>query len=159
MTQPFQRLLVANRGEIAVRILRAATELSIRTIAMYTHEDRFALYRFKADEAYKIGEEGKPIASYLDIDNIVRKAVEWRIDAIHPGYGFLSESSEFAEKCAKAGIKFIGPRPDALAAFGDKVKARAVALKAGALIIPGTDQPLKDLEDARSVKPTGLAIR
>lgn len=148
--QPFKRLLVANRGEIAVRILRAATELNIRTVAMYTHEDRFALYRFKADEAYKIGEPGKPISSYLDIQNIVRKAVEWKIDAIHPGYGFLSESAEFAERCAAAGIKFIGPSPEALRAFGDKVKAREVAVKAGVRIIPGTDQPLKDLAQARS---------
>ncbi len=149
MTQQFQRLLVANRGEIAVRILRAATELNIRTVAMYTHEDRFALHRFKADEAYKIGEPGKPIASYLDIDNIIKKAVEWKIDAIHPGYGFLSESAEFAEKCAKVGIKFIGPRPDALMAFGDKVQARAVAIKAGVQIIPGTKEFLKDLDDAK----------
>jgi pyruvate carboxylase len=149
MTQPFQRLLVANRGEIAVRILRAATELNIRTIAMYTYEDRFALHRFKADEAYKIGEPGKPIASYLDIENIVKKAVEWKIDAVHPGYGFLSESAELAEKCAKVGIKFIGPRPDALRAFGDKVLAREVAIKAGVQIIPGTDAFLKDLDDAK----------
>jgi pyruvate carboxylase len=101
---PFKKLLVANRGEIAVRILRAAAELGIRTVAIYSHEDRFALFRFKADEAYKIGEAGKPIATYLDAETIVRKAKEWGVDAIHPGYGFLSESGNFARLCAASGI-------------------------------------------------------
>lgn len=147
---PFKRLLVANRGEIAVRILRAATELGIRTVAIYSHEDRFSLYRFKADEAYKVGEAGKPIAAYLDARNIVDKAVEWEVDAIHPGYGFLSESAEFAELAKSRGIKFIGPSPKVLAAFGDKVSARNIAEKAKLKVIPGTKDPLASLEAARS---------
>lgn len=146
---PFKRLLVANRGEIAVRILRAATELGIRTIAVYSHEDRFSLYRFKADEAYKIGEPGKPIATYLDAVNIVQKAKEWGVDAIHPGYGFLSESAEFATLCADAGIKFVGPSPKVLAAFGDKVTARKMAALAGLPVIPGTKEPLPSLDVAK----------
>ncbi|MBM4253633.1 MAG: pyruvate carboxylase [Deltaproteobacteria bacterium] len=145
---PFKRLLVANRGEIAVRILRAATELNIRTVAIYSHEDRFSLYRFKADEAYKIGTPGKPIACYLDAANIVAKAKEWGVDAIHPGYGFLSENAEFARLCGEAGIKFIGPTPDVLAAFGDKVTARAIAKAAGVPVIPGSEKPLTSLADA-----------
>jgi pyruvate carboxylase len=145
---PFKRLLVANRGEIAVRILRAATELGIRTVAIYSHEDRFSLFRFKADEAYKIGTPGKPIETYLDAKNIVEKAKEWGIDAIHPGYGFLSESSEFATLCAEAGIKFVGPTPETLNAFGDKVTARAMAVEAGLPVIPGNKDASDTLEQA-----------
>ena len=152
---PFNRLLVANRGEIAVRILRAATELGIRTVSIYSHEDRFSLFRFKADESYKIGEPGKPIAAYLDAENIVKMAKKWHIDAIHPGYGFLSESSEFARLCEEAGIKFIGPKPDVLDAFGDKVTARLKAVEAGLPVIPGTKDPVPDL---KSAKKTALEI-
>ena len=106
-----QRLLVANRGEISIRVMRAAAELGIRTIAIYSQEDRFSLHRTKADEAYRVGEGKGPIEAYLDIPDIVRIAVEAKADAIHPGYGFLSENPEFAEACAEAGIKFIGPTP------------------------------------------------
>jgi pyruvate carboxylase len=147
-TPPFKRLLVANRGEIAIRILRAATELGIRTIALYTHEDRFSQFRFKADESYKIGIEGQPIASYLDAKNIVATAKKYNVDAIHPGYGFLSESAEFAELCRENGIKFIGPEPEVLKAFGDKVTARRVAEEAGLPVIPGTKDPVPDLATA-----------
>ncbi len=147
---PFKRLLVANRGEIAVRILRAATELNIRTVAIYSHEDRFSLYRFKADEAYKIGTPGQPIACYLDAAAIVAKAKEWGVDALHPGYGFLSENAEFARLCAEAGIKFIGPKPEVLAAFGDKVSAREIAKAAGVPVIPGSEKPLVSLADAHA---------
>jgi pyruvate carboxylase len=146
---PFKRLLVANRGEIAIRILRAATELGIRTVAMYSHEDRFSLYRFKADEAYKIGTPGQPIATYLDIPNIIESAKSWGIDAIHPGYGFLSESAVFAEECLKANIKFVGPAPKVLAAFGDKVISKRMALEAQIPTIPGTSEPVATLADAR----------
>lgn len=147
---PFKRLLVANRGEIAVRILRAATELGIRTVAIYSHEDRFSLYRFKADEAYKIGEAGKPIATYLDAANIVRRAKEWGVDAIHPGYGFLSENAAFASMCAEAGIKFIGPSPTVLDAFGDKVSARNIATTCGIPVIPGSKKVVETLAAART---------
>ena len=147
---PFKKLLVANRGEIAIRILRAATELGIRTVAIYTHEDRFALYRFKADEAYKIGRPGEPIASYLDAQNITQKALAWGVDAIHPGYGFLSESAECAELCAACGITFIGPSPAILRAFGDKVSARSVATAAGLPVVPGSARALDSLQAARS---------
>src|SRR5271155_5140389 len=104
-----RRLLVANRGEIAVRVLRAATELGLETVAIFSREDRFALHRFKADESYQVGEGRSPVQAYLDIDDIVRIALEARIDAIHPGYGFLSENPDFADAVRKAGIIFVGP--------------------------------------------------
>src|SRR6185436_315047 len=107
-----RKLLVANRGEIAIRVFRSAHELGIRTVAIYAAEDRFALHRFKADESYLVGEGKKPIAAYLDIDDIIRIAKEAEVDAIHPGYGFLSENPDFAEACNKNGIIFIGPTPD-----------------------------------------------
>src|SRR6184192_1374454 len=124
--QPFRKLLVANRSEIAIRLFRSAHELGIRTVAIYTHEDRFALHRFKADEAYQVGKPGEPIRSYLDIDNIVRLARDHEVDAVHPGYGFLSENAAFARACREFGITFIGPRPDVLDQLGDKVAARHI---------------------------------
>lgn len=148
---PFQRLLVANRGEIAIRIFRAATELGIRTIGIYSYEDRFALYRFKADEAYQVGEQGKPLQAYLDYRAIVALAKKLRVDAIHPGYGFLSENADFASLCREEGIAFIGPSVDVLRAFGDKVRARGVALEAGLPVIPGTDQPVDSAAEALSI--------
>src|SRR5882724_4736985 len=108
----FTKLLVANRSEIAIRVFRSAHELGIRTVAIYSNEDRFALHRFKADEAYRVGKPGEPIRAYLDIASIVALAKEVSVDAIHPGYGFLSENAEFARACAAAGITFVGPRPD-----------------------------------------------
>lgn len=124
---PIKRLLVANRGEIAIRIFRAATELSIRTVAIYTFEDRYSLHRYKADEAYQIGENSEPLKPYLDIDEIISVAKQQKIDAIHPGYGFLSENVEFAKKCREAGIKFIGPSPESMEQLGDKVAAKKIA--------------------------------
>src|SRR5712672_3535147 len=112
--KPIQKLLVANRSEIAIRVFRSAHELHIRTVAIYTHEDRYALHRFKADEAYQIGNPGEPIRAYLDIKNIVALAVKHGVDAIHPGYGFMSENPDLARACAAAGIIFVGPQVDAL---------------------------------------------
>src|SRR5262245_40690797 len=110
----FRKLMVANRGEIAIRVFRSAHELGIRTVAIYSHEDRFALHRLKADEAYQVGKAGEPIRSYLNIPSIVELAQEKNVDAIHPGYGFLSENAEFARASEAAGITFIGPRPELL---------------------------------------------
>lgn len=134
---PFNKLLVANRGEIAIRIFRAATELGIRTVAVYTYEDRFSLHRLKADEAYQVGEDNDPLKPYLNMDEMIRVAKKCKADAIHPGYGFLSENVEFAKRCAKEGITFIGPRPTVMEALGDKVRAKAVAAQAGVPMIPG----------------------
>src|ERR1700704_3130756 len=136
--RPFRKLLVANRSEIAIRVFRSAHELGIRTLAIYSHEDRFALHRFKADEAYSVGKPGEPLRSYLDIAAIVRLAREHEIDAIHPGYGFLSENADFARACRNAGIIFVGPRVDILENLGDKVAARAIATKAGVPVLPGS---------------------
>lgn len=133
-----RKLLVANRSEIAIRVMRAATELGIRTVAIYANEDRFALHRFKADESYRVGEGQKPIAAYLDIDAILEIAREADVDAIHPGYGFLSENPDFAEACARAGILFIGPRPEVMRTLGNKVSAREVAQQAGVPVMPAT---------------------
>src|SRR6478735_8503632 len=129
--KPIRKLLVANRSEIAIRVFRSAHELGIRTVAIYSHEDRFALHRFKADEAYRVGKPGEPIRAYLDIPGIVGLAKEVGADAIHPGYGFLSENAHFARACADAGITFVGPRPDILDLLGDKHQARQLARKVG----------------------------
>src|ERR687898_990121 len=126
-SRPFNKLLVANRSEIAIRVFRSAHELGIRTVAIYSHEDRFALHRFKADEAYRVGKPGEPIRAYLDIPGIVQLAKEVGVDAIHPGYGFLSENAAFAKACGDAGITFVGPRPEILDQLGDKVAARKIA--------------------------------
>lgn len=134
----FRKLLVANRGEIAIRVFRAATELGIRTVAVYTYEDRYSLHRLKADEAYQIGANNDPLKPYLNMDEIIRVAKKHGVDAIHPGYGFLSENVEFARRCAKAGITFIGPKPQVMEALGDKVRAKAVAEKAAVPMIPGS---------------------
>ncbi|APW61622.1 pyruvate carboxylase [Paludisphaera borealis] len=145
---PFRTLMVANRGEIAIRIFRSAHELGIRTIAVYSHEDRFALHRLKADEAYQVGKAGEPIRSYLDIASIVNLASEKGVEAIHPGYGFLSENAEFARACADAGIVFVGPTPEILDKLGDKVAARALAKQAGVPVLEGSE-PLVPGDDAR----------
>ena len=134
----FKKLLIANRGEIAIRVCRAATELGLRTVAVHSHEDRFALHRFKADEGYLIGAGLKPIEAYLASDELIRVARESGADAIHPGYGFLSESPEFAEACAAAGIAFIGPSPETMRRFGNKVEARRLAESAGVPVMPAT---------------------
>lgn len=133
-----KKVLVANRGEIAIRVFRACTELNIRTVAVYSKEDSSAFHRFKADEAYLIGEGKKPIDAYLDIEGIIELAKDKNIDAIHPGYGFLSENIDFAKRCEEEGIIFIGPNSEHLNMFGDKVKAREQALKANIPVIPGS---------------------
>ncbi len=123
----FKKLLVANRGEIAIRVLRAAAELKLRTVAIYTYEDRFSLHRYKADEAYLIGDKDDPLKPYLDIEAIIKTAKKNGVDAIHPGYGFLSENSHFAQRCWEEGIIFVGPTPESMRALGDKVQAKAIA--------------------------------
>lgn len=140
MSHRIRKLLVANRGEISIRVMRAAAEMGIRTVAIYAHEDRFALHRFKADESYLVGKGKKPIAAYLDIPDIVRVAVAAGVDAIHPGYGFLSENPDFAEACAAAGIRFIGPSPKVLRTLGDKVAAKAAAVAANVPTLPATGE-------------------
>ncbi|MDQ6631667.1 MAG: pyruvate carboxylase, partial [Verrucomicrobiota bacterium] len=125
----FKKLLVANRSEIAIRVFRAATELGLRTVAIYAQEDRLSIHRFKADEAYLVGEGKGPVGAYLDIESIVALAVEKGVDMIHPGYGFLSENAKFAKACREAGITFVGPKAELLELMGDKVAARALALK------------------------------
>lgn len=137
-----KRLMAANRGEIAIRIFRSAHELGIRTIAIYSHEDRFGLHRLKADEAYQVGIEGSPIRSYLNIDAIIALAKEKRVDAIHPGYGFLSENPELARACHEAGILFVGPRPEVLEVLADKVAARKIAREAEVPTLSGSDEPV-----------------
>ena len=142
-----RKILIANRGEIAIRVMRAAAELGIGTVAVYSKEDRFALHRFKADESYLVGEELGPIEAYLDIDDILRVATDAKVDAVHPGYGFLAENPDFAEACAKAGLIFVGPPADVMRRFGNKVEARALAVAAGAPVMPASD-PLPD-DDAK----------
>ena len=138
MKKTIQSILVANRGEIAIRAMRAAAELGIRTVAIYASEDRLALHRFKADESYLVGEGRRPIEAYLDIAGILEIARRAGVDAIHPGYGFLSENPEFAQACADAGIAFIGPRPEVMRELGNKVAARALAERLNVPVVPAT---------------------
>lgn len=142
-----KKVLVANRGEIAIRIFRACTELGIRTVAVYSKEDSSSYHRFKADEAYLIGEGKKPIDAYLSIEEIIELAKDVDVDAIHPGYGFLSENIHFARRCEEEGIIFIGPNSEHLDMFGDKVKARQQAINADIPVIPGSDGPVESLEE------------
>ncbi|AMV10321.1 pyruvate carboxylase [Geobacillus thermoleovorans] len=146
-TRRIRKVLVANRGEIAIRVFRACTELDIRTVAIYSKEDAGSYHRYKADEAYLVGEGKKPIEAYLDIEGIIEIAKAHDVDAIHPGYGFLSENIQFARRCREEGIIFIGPNEEHLDMFGDKVKARHAAMKAGIPVIPGSDGPVGGLED------------
>ena len=157
--RPFRKLLAANRSEIAVRIFRAATELNLRTVAVYAQEDRFCIHRFKADESYLIGQGKGPVAAYLDIESIVATAKAKGVDAIHPGYGFLSENPAFARACAKAGITFVGPSPELLDMMGDKTAARAVAQRIGVPTLPGTDEPISDRDEAmRAARKIGFPL-
>lgn len=142
-----QKILVANRGEIAIRILRACNELHIKTVAIYSREDSGSYHRYKADEAYIVGVGKKPIDAYLDIEGIIKIAKEANVDAIHPGYGFLSENVDFARRCEEEGIQFIGPTSKHLDMFGDKVKAREQAVSAQIPVIPGTDGPVANLQE------------
>ncbi len=144
-----KKLLAANRSEIAIRIMRAASELGLRTVAIYSEEDRLGLHRFKADEAYLIGKGKGPVQAYLDVQGIVGLALEKQVDAIHPGYGFLSENPAFARACKAAGIGFVGPEPELLELLGNKVAARHLALKAGVRVVPGTEQAVMGVEPTR----------
>src|SRR6266567_103435 len=135
-SRKFRKVMAANRGEIAIRIFRACTELEISTVAVYSEEDKLSLHRYKADDAY------------LGIDEIIALAVRIDVDAIHPGYGFLAENADFAEKCEAAGIAFIGPDAVMQRALGDKVAARKVAVAAGVPVVPGTEEPVEHEEEA-----------
>src|SRR5579872_5154378 len=149
--RPILRLLAANRSEIAIRIFRAANELNLRTIGIYSLQDRLSLHRFKADEAYQIGAGKGPVEAYLDIPGIVALAKAKGVDAIHPGYGFLSENPAFARACAKAGILFVGPTPSLLELLADKTAARRLAASAGVPVLPGTEEPVASPQEAKKI--------
>lgn len=146
-----KKLLALNRGEIAIRIFRAASELGLRTVAVYSKEDKLSLHRFKADEAYQVGEGKGPVQAYLDVEGIVALAAEKGVDAIHPGYGFLSENPALARACQRYGIAFVGPDPKILDSLGDKTAARKLAQKAGIHVVPGTEKPVKKIEEAHAI--------
>ncbi|MBO9430383.1 pyruvate carboxylase [Sulfitobacter sp. R18_1] len=146
----FKKILIANRGEIAIRIMRAANEMGKKTVAVYAEEDKLGLHRFKADEAYRIGEGLGPVAAYLSIDEMIRVAKAAGADAIHPGYGLLSENPEFVDACEKNGITFIGPRAETMRALGDKASARRVAMEAGVPVIPATEVLGEDMDAIRA---------
>jgi pyruvate carboxylase len=147
----FKRVLVANRGEIAIRVFRACNELGIRTVAIYSNEDRYSLFKTKADEAYLIGKNRNPVEAYLNIDEIISLALKKGVDAIHPGYGFLSENPEFAKKCADAGIEFIGPTAEMMDKLGDKIKSKIVANALGVPTIPGDEKNIETLDEAKKL--------
>lgn len=149
--RPFKKVLVANRGEIAIRIFRALTELGITTVSIYSREDRYALFRSKADESYPLDPRKGPIDAYLDIDTIIKIALSAQVDAIHPGYGFLSENPEFVDACERSGIVFIGPSSDIMNAMGDKISSKKIAIDAKVPIIPGVDYAIKDIETAKKI--------
>ncbi len=148
MPKKINKILIANRGEIAIRILRAASELNFTTVSVYTHEDRFSPHRYKADEAYQIGTEDEPLKPYLDIEELIETAKLHAVDAIHPGYGFLSENVQFARRCREEGIIFVGPAPEVMEQLGDKVQAKQNAIDAGIPVIPDSKEPLDSLEIA-----------
>ncbi|KAJ2416190.1 pyruvate carboxylase [Coemansia sp. RSA 2530] len=152
VSKKFHKVLIANRGEIAMRIMRTAHELGLKTVAIYAYEDRLSMHRYKADESYQIAPEGKhtPVGAYLAQDDIIDIALKRNCDAVHPGYGFLSENADFARKIEAAGLKWVGPRPETIDALGDKVKARAVANECSVPVVPGTDGPIDQLADARA---------
>ncbi len=158
MGRSIERVLVANRGEIAVRVMRAATELGIGTIAIYTDADRESIHRVKADESYEIGDPARPLAGYLDIDEIVGLAVRVGADAVHPGYGFLSESSALARACADAGLAFVGPPADVLETTGDKVQAKAQAIAAGLPVLAASDPLSEDADLAAEAERIGFPV-
>ena len=151
MGQKFKKVLVANRGEIAIRIFRACHELGIRTVAIYTEEDKCALFRTKAHESYLIGKGKSPVEAYLNIDEIIALALKKHVDAIHPGYGFLSENADFARRCEEVGIEFIGPKSEMMEKLGDKIKSKITALDAGVPVIPGVEKPIETEEEAIEV--------
>jgi len=157
--QPIRSILIANRSEIAIRVMRAASEMRIRTVAIYSQQDRQALHRFKADESYLVGEGKKPLAAYLDGDDILRIARQAGVDAIHPGYGFLSENPDFADAVIAAGLRWIGPRPDVMRTLGNKVAARHAAVAAGVAVMPATAPlPRDNAECARLAAGIGFPV-
>lgn len=149
--KPFKKVLVANRGEIAIRVFRALSELGITTVSIYSKEDRYGLFRSKADESYPLNPEKGPIDAYLDIDTIIKIALAANVDAIHPGYGFLSENPEFVDACEQNGIVFIGPTSQIMNAMGDKISSKKMAIEAKVPIIPGVDYAIKDIETATKI--------
>ncbi len=146
----FDKILIANRGEIAIRVMRAANEMGKKTVAVFAEEDKLSLHRFKADEAYRIGAGLGPVAAYLSIEEILRVARECGADAIHPGYGLLSENPDFVDACAASGIAFIGPGAETMRALGDKASARQVAIAAGVPVIPATGVLGDDMQAIRA---------
>ena len=155
----FRKVLIANRGEIAIRIIRACRELGIRTVAIYSAEDRNSLFRTKAHESYEIGKGKSPIDAYLDIDEIIRMAKSKGCDAIHPGYGFLSENAEFAKACEEAGIAFIGPTHEMMERLGDKISSKLVADEVGVPCIPGVEAAItSDSEAVEFAKAAGYPV-
>lgn len=151
MERKFKRVLIANRGEIAIRIIRACHELGIRTVAIYSEEDKRSLFRTKANESYLIGDKKGPVEAYLNIDEIIKLALKKGVDAIHPGYGFLSENPEFARKCQESGIEFIGPTAEMMESLGDKIQSKIVAKAANVPTVPGVDKAVVSLEEATEV--------
>uniref|UniRef100_A0A6G1SBC2 Pyruvate carboxylase n=1 Tax=Aceria tosichella TaxID=561515 RepID=A0A6G1SBC2_9ACAR len=155
----FKKILVANRGEIAVRVFRACTELGKRSVAIYSEQDKMQMFRQKADESYLVGKGLPPVQAYLSISDILKIARDNQVDAIHPGYGFLSERADFAQACKDNGIKFIGPSPEVMAQMGDKVEARKSAIAAGVQVVPGTDEPIQHVDEAiKFCKEHGLPV-
>ncbi|KAK1227226.1 pyruvate carboxylase [Marasmius sp. AFHP31] len=156
---PLTKILVANRGEIAIRVFRTAHELAMHTVAIYSFEDRLSAHRQKSDEAYQVGKGLTPVAAYLAQDDIIRVALEHGVDMIHPGYGFLSENAEFARKVEQAGIAFIGPSPEVIDGLGDKTKARTLAMKVGVPVVPGTPGPVASYEEGEGfIKEYGFPV-
>src|SRR5215510_5051471 len=159
MPQKIKSLLIANRGEIAIRVMRAAAELGIRTVAIYSQEDRFSLHRMKADESYLVGAGRTPVDAYLDIADIIRIAKAAQVDAIHPGYGFLSENPQFAEASAEAGLIFVGPTPQIMRRLGNKVLARNLAVSAGVPVMPATPPlPRDEAQIVRLAREVGFPV-
>ena len=149
--RPFKKVLVANRGEIAIRVFRALNELGITTVSVYSKEDKYTLFRTKADESYPLNPELGPIDAYLDIDTIIRIAQNAGVDAIHPGYGFLSENPDFVDACERNGLVFIGPDSSIMNAMGDKISSKKMAIAAEVPIIPGVDYAIRELSEAERI--------
>jgi len=147
--KPIEKILIANRGEIAIRVMRAANELGKRTVAVYANEDKLGLHRFKSDEAYLIGEGLGPVAAYLSIEEIIRVAKLSGADAVHPGYGLLSENPDLVDACEANGIRFIGPKAETMRLLGDKASARRVAIEAGVPVVPATDVLPDDMNEVK----------
>ena len=148
--RPIRKILAANRGEIAIRICRAATEMNIKTVAIYSKEDLNSLHRYKADESFQVGAGKSPVAAYLAAEELVALAKKEGVDAIHPGYGFLSENTRFVQLCEEAGIVFIGPPSKVIHSFGDKTEARQLAMQYDVPIVPGTEAAVLTVEDAHT---------